>query len=206
MQITYEYQIYMRSSCGCKKKIAKQLCIALRCETDRYSSTSIFIPPPSHFLYTLLKAAFTYSCCSLPVPTSDAAWRGLQLWYILDTKSSYCMHTMKMSPECLPSMRSLQQVPSDHPLQSFSFSHSPVSFNHLFIIVSCSSIYHLALLSVEIVYLSLVSQHHRGCVSCPFGIAPHSTHLAADPRDSKATKTPTEPWQVQGTGFIQIVK
>ena len=54
----------------------------------------------------------------------------------------------------------------------FLFFHSLVSSTHLFIIASYSSIYHLALLSVESVCLSLVSQHHGGCVSRPDGIAP----------------------------------
>ncbi len=122
------------------------------------------------------------------------------------------VHEMTMPPDCFPSMRSLHEsLPAtrsseNSPATVLSFSHSLISFIHLFTIVSYSSIYHFVLLSVETLCVSLVSQNHGGCVPRPGGIAPHNTHLAADPQDSKATKTPTEPWQVQGTGFIQIVK
>lgn len=92
--------------------------------------------------------------------------------------------TVTMSPDCLPSMRPLQQVPSNHQERRrftrwSAFSPSLVSSTHLFIMASYSSIYHLALLSVEIVCLSLVSQRRRERASCPGGIAPHNPHLAA---------------------------
>lgn len=79
---------------------------------------------------------------------------------------------MTMSPDCFPSMRSLQ-VPSDHD-EWWKFTRYRAFFFSLPCVIHPSvhnsfSIYHLALLSVETVCLSLVSQHHRGCVSMNHG-------------------------------------
>lgn len=85
-----------------------------------------------------------------------------------------------------------------------SFSHSRGSSVHdgflftdlsSYSSVSCDcGICLLSLSITELVYHVLVALHHT------------ALNLAADPQDSKATQTPSEPWQVQGTGFIQIVK
>lgn len=80
---------------------------------------------------------------------------------------------MTMSPDCFPSMRSLQQVPSDHD-EWWKFTRYSALFFSLPCVIHPSvhnsfSIYHLALLTVETVCLSLVSQHHRGCVSMNHG-------------------------------------
>lgn len=110
-------------------------------------------------------------CCGHPF-TQAERW---QLVSIVNTNTS-CTHIDKesrlppqheiiTSPDWLPGVMKIYF--SRVFLSLTPLSHSPIR----------SSIYHLAPLSVEIVYLSLVSQHLCGCVSYPSGTVPHNTWL-----------------------------